>query len=237
MQKHMNRTHFFALSLLLLLPGCKFNPLSWFRGGDSCCDGKDSSTVLLRVNGKAVITEDSLNKEIQNIIAKNPQYAQFMSINEAHFKKLVFDEKKAFILAEEWIKRNKMHESPDFIEALKQAKQHISIGMCQKHVLDNITITDEEATEFYNKNDYKTHFKAEYAELDEQKKEAVKNMIKQQEKFKAALEAIFAQIEKDAKVEVNEDFFKEKPAAEAAATEASAQTEAPAAAEAPVKAA
>lgn len=224
MHKHMNRTHFFALSSLLLLPGCSFNPLSWVKGKDACCSASDKSTALLTINGKVVISEDSLNKEIQSIIEKNPQYEQYMKINENHFRKLVFDEKKSYALAEEWAKRNKVENKPEFKEALDQAKKHMFVGLLQKEVADGIMISDEEAAEFYNKSEYKTHFKSEFADLDAQKKDAVKNMMKQ-EKFKAALESVFANIEKEAKIVVNEDFFKEKPATEEVAPAAEAAAE------------
>ncbi len=160
MQKHKNSSPYFILSLLLLLPGCNYNPLSWIKK-DSCCgDSSHGGEVLYTLNGKPVITVDSLNKDIQMIIEKRPEYEQYMKINENHFKKLVFEEKVHLALAEEWAKRNKLQASKKFQDDLDQTKKHMFFAAFQEDTAKNIAISDEDATAFYDKSEYKAHFKS-----------------------------------------------------------------------------
>ena len=161
MQKHKNGSPYIILSLLLLLPGCNYNPLSWIKK-DACCgdSSHDAGEVLYTLNGKPVITVGSLNKDIQMIIEKRPEYEQYMKINENHFKKLVFEEKVHLALAEDWARRNKLESSKKFKDDLEQTKKHMFFAAFQEDTAKNIAISDEDATAFYDKSEYKAHFKS-----------------------------------------------------------------------------
>ena len=161
MQKHKNSSPYFILSLLLLLPGCNYNPLSWIKK-DACCgdSSHEAGEVLYTLNGKPVITVGSLHKDIQMIIEKRPEYEQYMKINENHFKKLVFEEKVHLALAEDWAKRNKLESSKKFKDDLDQTKKHMFFAAFQEDTAKNIAISDEDATAFYDKSEYKAHFKS-----------------------------------------------------------------------------
>jgi len=159
MQKHKNGSPYIILPLLLLLPGCTYNPLSWIKNRSCCGSSHAGGEVLFTLNGKPVITTDTLDKDIQMIIEKRPEYEQFMKINENHFKKLVFEEKVNLALAEEWAKKNKIDSKKEFKDALELARKHLCFASLQEEVVKNLAISDEDATAFYDKSEYKAHFK------------------------------------------------------------------------------
>lgn len=160
----MKNTHFlmnkFALALLLVpvvfLPSCA--PLNWLKekmgcGGGGAVSVSDNSAVLVSLKGQPVITQQSFEREFEQLLEENPHLKSVLA--------LMPDAKKNFLqgmvnqeIVDRWVTENKVDQKVEYSKELDRMMRSVRRMLNTKYFgLEHPVNTSEtEVAEFYDKN-------------------------------------------------------------------------------------
>ncbi len=152
--------HKFALALLLVpvvfLPSCA--PWDWLKEKMGCntsgsASVSDSSAVLVSLKGQAVITQQSFEKEFEQLLEENPHLKSVLA--------LMPDAKKNFLqgmvnqeIVDRWVTENKVDQKLEYSKELDRMMRSVRRMLNTKYFgLEHPVNTSEtEVAEFYDKN-------------------------------------------------------------------------------------
>lgn len=159
----MNRKQSLSLSAavltLLALGGC---------GGDACKKedhnhgaadvGATSGDVLLRINGKPVVTVGEFEEYKAKILEIQPQYKQMMAMmpetERIKIDQNLYDNLVNQKVLQAWIEKNDIDDSKEYQKDLALivdfAKQNLSVKHFQEH--HPVTVTEADLQNFYEEN-------------------------------------------------------------------------------------
>ncbi len=178
----------FAVSAVLVLSGSSFA----------------ADKILAKVNGKA-ITESQLQSFLDSL---PPNYNKLKQ--NPNFRKQVLNSLINEELLYQEAKKEKLEDSPEVKKQMEEAKKKILINaLLKKHVkVSNISISDKEVKEFYEKN------KSQFVDANGKPVpyESLKSVLKQtlqqqkeQEAVRSAVNAYINELRKKNKVELVSD--------------------------------
>lgn len=150
----------FALALLLVpvifLPSCA--PWNWLKEKMGCNSGgsvsvSDNSPVLVSLKGSPVITQQSFEKEFEQLIEENPHLKSVLA--------LMPDAKKNFLqgmvnqeVVDRWVTENQVDQKNEYRKELDRMMRSVRRMLNTKYFgLEHpVNTTETEVAEFYEKN-------------------------------------------------------------------------------------
>ena len=153
-------THKFALALLIVpvvfLPSCA--PWNWLKEKMGCNTSgsvsvNDSSAVLVSLKGQPVITQQSFEREFEQLLEENPHLKSVLA--------LMPDAKKNFLqgmvnqeIVDRWVTENKVDQKNEYKKELDRMMRSVRRMLNTKYFgLEHPVNTSEtEVAEFYDKN-------------------------------------------------------------------------------------
>jgi len=142
--------------LLIGLSGC-----DWFskdkKIGSSNTDtfvGKDSE-VIVSMNGKPLITQASLQQEIDDLVESNPQFKRIMeTIDQTQFKRNFTEGFTNQAIVDHYIIDKKIDQSEAYIKEMERMMRSVKHMLNTKFFSQNLVVdvSDTEARAFYDKN-------------------------------------------------------------------------------------
>lgn len=159
--KVMRFTGVFAL--LALLPACSF--VEMFKGHDSCCGAHHASSAkpedaVILFNGKPVVTKEEFESQLRTLEESQPALKQLLQQWPAEQQEQLFAQIAEGLAAEQLILKHvedlgmhKTDEYKDNAEKMHKAvERNLKVNMFQNDLVKSVTISDEEAREFYAEN-------------------------------------------------------------------------------------
>ncbi len=151
MLRHVSKsTPFFALALLVLLPGC-----DWFGKKKSDTQTVSNDEVLYSIDGKSAVTVGQFEEYYNQVLASDPRL-QSMAAFLPNLKKEVFDALANQELIVAWADKQNMFASDDFNKTLEQNMQNIKRMYAAKKFGDEkvgkITSTHAEIRDYYEQH-------------------------------------------------------------------------------------
>lgn len=151
---------------MLLLSGCA--PINWIKdklntnkqrtneATGSVEDIKilnDGSTVLATMQGQPIVTETSLNAELEKLMEERPQIRQMLPM----MPNLKYDFLKGLVsqkVVDRYITLNNIDSTQEYQKELAQAINSLKLVLNAKYFNQKfpVTISDSEAQKFYNEN-------------------------------------------------------------------------------------
>lgn len=147
----------FALLSLGLLPGCDWlgskKTAAPISNGSIAAD--DTSTVIVTIDGKPVITEKRLQQVIDELVEAQPQYKVMLQMmDRKQLEQNIVDGLVKQEIIDHHVMVNNLDQSDDFKmkmeRVLKLARQMVNAEQFTKNI--KVTIGDREVKEFYEKN-------------------------------------------------------------------------------------
>lgn len=146
----------FALFSLALLPGC-----DWFGSSKTTTTSAgpiaadDTSTVIVSLNGKPVITEKSLQKVIDELVEMQPQYKVMMQMmDRKQIEQNIVDGLEKQKIIDEWVKVNHVQDTPEYQAKLNRviemATQMVNAEQFTKNI--KVNVSENEIKDFYDNN-------------------------------------------------------------------------------------
>lgn len=152
-----------VLSAVVLLPGCSFK--DWFGGSksetskeqssESASQGSLSGDVLVSIDGKPLITTESLKKDKADLMASNPQLKMMLPhMDEKQFDKTLTDGLTNQAVVERYIRDNKLDQTQEYKDELALMIKSI------KHMFNNkifssqlkANVSEADIVTFYDQN-------------------------------------------------------------------------------------
>jgi len=140
------------VSLVLLLSGCWGKQKGTDQAPEISAD--DNSVVLLKVNGVPKITVDSLEADINEIVAMDQQFKVMMMFNPQETRERVFQEKKRMAVIEEWALSNGIRNEPEYKQKKAKIMKHVDMQLDFEQFLNKhkVDISDEDVLKYYNEH-------------------------------------------------------------------------------------
>ena len=147
----------FALLSLGLLPGC-----DWFGGKKTAQEASsgpiaadDTSTVIVTIDGKPVITEKRLQQVIDELVEAQPQYKVMLQMmDRKQLEQNIVDGLIKQEVIDHHVLTNNLDKTDEYQakmdRVLKLAKQMVNAEQFTKNI--KVGINDSEVKEFYEKN-------------------------------------------------------------------------------------
>jgi len=156
-------------SLLLLLPGC----LDWF-GGDKkavpkAVDGaapaakqmadakaptaSDGSKVLVTLGGKPLVTETSLQEEVERLAGSSPELKEAMAFMGDQIKNMIADQLVLRAVIGRYIEERGIEKSDDYRKSLECVMAHARDSVNQQFFVKDIkaSASDRDVRNYYDK--------------------------------------------------------------------------------------
>lgn len=144
------------LSPLAFLPGCMDNTKSEVvapatAGGAKSLD--DGSEVLLKIDGRAVVTLNSLNAEFDRLLDENPQLKQvlpFMPEAKANFFQGMVNQE----IVDHWIDKNGISATKEYAQEFEKTMDQVKKMLNTKYFSDRhpVKVSESEIKSFYEEN-------------------------------------------------------------------------------------
>ena len=144
------------LSPLVFLPGCMDNTKSEVAstataGGAKSLD--DGSEVLLKIDGRSVITLNSLNAEFDRLLDENPQLKQvlpFMPEAKANFFQGMVNQE----IVDHWITKNGISATAEYEKEFEKTMEQVKKMLNTKYFSDRhpVKVAESEVKAFYEEN-------------------------------------------------------------------------------------
>lgn len=149
---------------VLLLSGCA--PIDWIK--DKLNSGKpnvnattseditivqDGSVVLATLQGKPIVTETSLNEDLEKLMAQRPEIRQMLPL----MPNLKYDFLKGLVsqkVVDRFVIANKIEATPEYQKELAQAINSLKLMLNAKYFNQQfpVTVSDAEVQKFYDEN-------------------------------------------------------------------------------------
>lgn len=157
-----NRKHLHAgllLAPLLLLPGCwptteKHESVSVSSETDAVVRTvDDGSPVLMRIDGRPVLTVNSINADFERLVEENPQFKQvlpFMPDAKMNFFKGMISQQ----IIDEYIHRNGIDSSPEYQREFAKTMDQVKHMMNMNHFSERhpVEVSETEVRRFFDEN-------------------------------------------------------------------------------------
>ncbi|MDR3646522.1 MAG: hypothetical protein P4L22_03200 [Candidatus Babeliales bacterium] len=138
----------------------------------------ETNPTLLRIDGKAVLTQCDFDNLIEEITDANEQ-AKLMLQLIPDFREQFFNAKMQAIIISEWAKRNGIRNTPEYKKKENRMMEAIKESLDSEEFIKRYSVvepSDEDALEYYEKN----KDEEKYATFEEAKptiKKTLKNKI------------------------------------------------------------
>ncbi|MCL4361382.1 peptidyl-prolyl cis-trans isomerase [Candidatus Dependentiae bacterium] len=152
----MNFKNSVIISSLVLLSSC-----SWFKKEETMADGGSSKSgaALLSINGKPVMYENEYEAFYNDFVNSRQDIQQFLAMNPAardEIRKGIFNELALQNLFHEWVKKEGLDRSADYMKDKKQKMEMLEKAMAmnafQQDLMKQTTVAEDEAEKYYNEN-------------------------------------------------------------------------------------
>ena len=149
----MKRYNKISLILLLSIP---FLP-SCFNKSEK---PKDSSKVIITVDGKPAVTEQELEDFISQAVEANPQAKMMYTMMPEAIKEQALEAKKQQVLMSAWAKKEGVRESAEYKKKLAQVIDSIYNTLDQEEFIKRHKpdVTEQEIIEFYEQHKNEPQF-------------------------------------------------------------------------------
>lgn len=151
-----------ALGALLILPGCV--PVDWVKnifGGGSSGSQKTLSAKagmpLLTLDGKAVITDQSLEAEFKEALSTQPMYQQLAEQHKGMRYKLLreyYEGVKKKMIITKYVRDKKLDQQASYQDELQQIIEQLKTQLDIKAFVEQhpVTIDESDIKQYYEKN-------------------------------------------------------------------------------------
>lgn len=153
-----------ALGVVVLLPGCSLK--EWFGSTDSVASSREQSgerssqaplagDVIVSLDGKPLITTESLKKDKADLMASNPQLKMMLPhMDEKQFDKTLIDALTSQAVVERYIRDNKLDQKQEYKDELALTIKSITHMFNNKIFSSQLksNVSDAEINAFYEQN-------------------------------------------------------------------------------------
>lgn len=149
----------FALFSLALLPGCDWlggkKEAAALAGSRGPIAADDTSTVIVSIDGKPVITEKRLQQVIDELVEMQPQYKVMLQMmDRKQIEQNIVDGLVKQEIIDHYVEANNLQNTPDYQakmeRVMKMARQMVNAEQFAKNIKVNVSDSDVKA--FYDKN-------------------------------------------------------------------------------------
>ena len=152
--KFLNRA--LLISSLVVLPACK--PLEWIK--DKLGSQKPKEEVVVSFNNKPIVTGAEFEKNIQLLMQAQPAFQQMLPLMNAEQQVQIYNQIAETMAAErmmtEWVKKAGLDKNAEYKANAQQIHEAVdrdlAVRAFQNELVKQITITDEEAENYYREN-------------------------------------------------------------------------------------
>lgn len=156
-----------VVSVLLLLPGCRF--VDWMKekfGGSSPAPttqvavadvalSTDGSAVLVTMKGQPIITEKMLDAEKQRLMASNPQLqAMIAMMDEKQLNRNLVDGMASREIIRKYVADNKLDSSEKYKKDFEMVLGQVKDALNTRYFMDAfpVAVADNEIKKYYEEN-------------------------------------------------------------------------------------